>query len=169
MGVDCKAVLQSGLLGNRASHSGAPRAPRVASTFLPTAEQRGQSPSWEGGVRRHVAWASLPGGKQSLGTRLGLRLVPPSDSGGGAAVGALRPGACHVPSLSEGLPPPPLPPALPRMEEGCCSPPGSRGALGPICTSVLANAGELAQPLPPLIPRPHSKYHGIKRKAEWTF
>lgn len=46
------------------------------------------SPSWEGGVRRHVAWASLPGGKQSLGTRLGLRLVPPSDSGGGAAVGA---------------------------------------------------------------------------------
>lgn len=45
--------------------------------------------------------------------------------GWGSGGGALRPGACHVPSLSEGLPPPPLPPALPRMEEGCCSPPGS--------------------------------------------
>lgn len=29
----------------------------------------------------------LPGGKQSLGTRLGLKLVPPLDSGGGAVVG----------------------------------------------------------------------------------
>lgn len=89
--------------------------------------------------------------------------------GWGGGGGELRPGACHVPSLSEGLPPPSLPPALPGMEEGWRFPPGSRGALGPICTSVLANAGELAQPLPPLIPRPHSKYHGIKRKAEWTF
>lgn len=48
-------------------------------------------------------------------------------------------------------------------------PPGHGGDLGPIYTSVLANTGELAQQLPPLIPHPHSKYLGIKRKAEWTF
>lgn len=52
---------------------------------------------------------------------------------------------------------------------GLVFPPGHGGDLGPIYTSVLANTGELAQQLPPLIPHPHSKYLGIKRKAEWTF
>lgn len=68
---------------------------------------------------------------------------------------------------------PVLPSCLALWEKGCCvplpAPAGTPGALGPICTSVLANAGELAQRLPLLIPHPHSKYLGIKRKAEWTF
>lgn len=76
--------------------------------------------------------------------------------------------SCHS---GEGLPPAPSP--LPRPVGGGLvsppPPPGAPGALGPICTSVLANAGELAQRLPLLIPHPHSKYLGIKRKAEWTF
>ena len=46
--------------------------------------------------------------------------------------------------------------ALPAPRGGeLVFPPGHSGALGPIRTSVLAKAGELAQPLPPLIPRPH--------------
>lgn len=48
-------------------------------------------------------------------------------------------------------------------------PPGLGRALGPIRTSVLAKARELAQRLPPLIPHPHPKCLRIERKAQWTW
>jgi hypothetical protein len=57
------------------------------------------------------------------------------------------------PCSNEGLPPQPLLLPCPRGR-GLVFPPGTAGALGPICTSVLANAEELAQQLPPPNPPP---------------
>ena len=114
-------------------------------------------------------------GSSSPGTWLSLKLVPPLRLlGWGVVEGELWPGG----PLGRVAPRPVAwvrgsPPVLSSRpapcEGGLVFPLGHGGALGPICTSVLAKAGELAQQLPPLIPHPHSKYLGIKRQAEWTF
>lgn len=144
-------------------------APAARGSPCPSDGRVGRGPAlgrWRRGG--HVAPAPAPAGSASLGTWLSLH-GPPSASGVGDELQPREPRGQGLPRLltRRGAPAPSFP--LPCPDGGGRAPaPRTRGALGPICTSVLADAGELAQQLPPLIPHPHPKYLGIERGAEWT-
>lgn len=134
-----------------------------APTLPPFPGTRAGAATWPG----LCAW-----GKRVLGTWLSPELVPPCGSGWGAAGDELRPreagpGPATSPrSLSEGLP---LPPRACRDGGGLPPPPPQARGLWAHLHFCAGEGRELAQPLPPLIPHPHSEYLGVERNAEWTF
>lgn len=167
---DSVAAPKSRLLGNCVGVPGrlVPPPPTLPSTSESSVELR-PFPGRQAGA---ATWPGLwAWGKHVLGTWLSPELVPPFGSGWGAVGDELRPreagpGPATSSLTKRGAPPPPAA----RRDGGVLPPPPRPRGSGPICTSVLANErGELAQPLPPLIPHPHSEYLGGERNAEWTF
>lgn len=157
-GVTAKTEVKSRLLGNCTSHSGHPGLLVPLHAPAHGRERRGARAHPGKMVPRQPRGAGpLCFGEAALGTRLSLKLVPPFGSGGGR--GGMncgpekpRPGPATSPrSLARrGAPArPPLWPG-PGWRRAAVFPQDTRGS-GP---HLHFCAGELAQPLPPLIPTP---------------